>query len=136
LARRAGLLVAGKYLLLQLPGFAIVGGLAYAAHRWLGLRSELALAAVALWMLKDAVLFPFVRRAYEVEPRPAAAGLLGARGVAEEAIAPEGCVRLGPERWRARLAAGAAPIAAGGAVRVEAVEGLTLRVRGDGDAAP
>jgi membrane protein implicated in regulation of membrane protease activity len=134
LARRAGLLVAAKYLLFQLPGFAIVAGLAYAAHRWLGLRGELALAAVALWALKDAVLFPFVRHAYEVETRPAAAGLLGAHGIAEDAIAPEGYVRVGPERWRARLAAGAAPVAPGGGVRVEAVEGLTLRVRGDGDA--
>ena len=74
-----------------------------------------------------------MREAYTVEPRPAAAGLLGARAVAEEALAPEGVVRVGPELWRARLAKDEAPVAAGESVRVVAVEGLTLRVSRSGE---
>jgi membrane protein implicated in regulation of membrane protease activity len=107
----------------------VVGGAAWTAHRWLGLEGWIAVAAFAVWFVKDAVLFPFVRQAYEVEPRPPAAELLGAAGVAQDALAPEGFVRVGPELWRARLAASEAPIAAGEAVRVVGVEGLTLRVR-------
>lgn len=126
--RRAGLLVVGKYLLFQLPGWLVVGGLAYAAHRWLGLHGGLAVAALLAWAVKDAVMFPFVREAYAVHPRPAADGMLGARAVAEEALAPEGRVRVGPELWRARLAKGEAPVAAGESVCIVAVEGLTLRV--------
>ena len=126
--QRAGLLVVGKYLLFQVPGWLIVGGLAYAAHRWLGLHGGLAAAALLAWAVKDAVLFPFVREAYTVEPRPAAGGMLGATAVAEEPLAPEGVVRVGPELWRARLAKGEAPVAAGESVRIVAVEGLTLRV--------
>jgi membrane protein implicated in regulation of membrane protease activity len=122
-------LVLGKYTLLQLPGWVAVGGAAWAAHRWLGLEAWLAAGAFAAWFLKDALLFPFVRHAYEVEPRPAGAGLLGASGVAQDALAPEGFVRVGAELWRARIVAGEAPIAAGEAVRIVEVEGLTLRVR-------
>ncbi len=126
---RARRLVLAKYVLLQLPGGALVSGLAWAAHRWLELDGWLAAGAVALWLAKDAALFPFVRHAYEVEARPAASGLLGAEGVAQDALAPEGFVRVGAELWRARLAPGEAPVAAGGRVRVVALEGLTLRVR-------
>jgi membrane protein implicated in regulation of membrane protease activity len=126
-----GYLVLGKYLLFQIPGWLVVGGLAWAAHRWLGLHPWLALAALLVLVVKDAVLFRFVRDAYAVHPRPAAALLLGARGVAVDELAPEGFVRVGHELWRARLAPGAAPIPAGAPVRIESLEGLTLRVRGD-----
>jgi membrane protein implicated in regulation of membrane protease activity len=132
--RRERLLVLGKYALFQVPGWLIAGGLAWAAHRWLGLDPWLAAAALLLWALKDAVLFPFVRHAYAVEARPPADGMLGARAVAEELLAPEGLVRVGPELWRARLTKGEAPVSAGESVRIVAVEGLTLRVsRGAGD---
>jgi membrane protein implicated in regulation of membrane protease activity len=132
--RRERLLVLGKYTLFQVPGWLIVGGLAFSAHRWLGLDAWLAGAALALWALKDAVLYPFVRHAYAVEARPPADGMLGARAVAEEPLDPEGLVRVGPELWRARLAKGEAPVSAGESVRIVAVEGLTLRVsRGAGD---
>jgi membrane protein implicated in regulation of membrane protease activity len=129
---RDGLLVLGKYLLFQVPGWLVVGSLAWAAHGWFGLHAWLAIGAFAAFVVKDAVLFRFVRDAYAVRPRPAAAGLLGAHGVAQEPIAPEGFVRVGHELWRARLAPGAAPIPAGAPIRVESLEGLTLRVRGDG----
>jgi membrane protein implicated in regulation of membrane protease activity len=132
-ARSRALLVAGKYALFQVPGWATAAALAWAAHRFLALDAWLAIAAFALWVVKDAVLFAFVRDAYAVTTRPAGASLLGARAVAEEPLEPEGLVRVGPELWRARLAAGEAPVPAGAVVIVEAVNGLTLRVRGAGD---
>jgi membrane protein implicated in regulation of membrane protease activity len=54
-----------------------------------------------------------------------AEALVGAEGVALGALQPEGQVRVGGEIWRARSEA---PIAAGGCVRVRAVESLTLVV--------
>jgi membrane protein implicated in regulation of membrane protease activity len=126
---REGLLVLGKYLLFQVPGWLAVGALAWAAHRWLGLDAWLAILGCVAWVAKDLVLFGFVRHAYPVRTRPAGAHLLGARAVAEDELAPEGLVRIGPELWRARLVAGEAHLPAGAAVVVEAIEGLTLRVR-------
>jgi membrane protein implicated in regulation of membrane protease activity len=131
------LLVLGKYLLFQLPGWAAVSAAAFAAHRWLGVPEALAVAVVAVYVLKDLVLYPFVRQAYEVEPRRPGAHLEGQVAVAEDELAPGGFVRLGPERWRARLVPGSAHVARGGRVRVEGVEGLCLRVRPcTGDDAP
>jgi membrane protein implicated in regulation of membrane protease activity len=124
-------LVLGKYLLFQLPGWAVVSAGAFAAHRWLGLDGWLGAGAVAAWMLKDAVLYPFVREAYEVDPRGPGAHLEGRLAVAEDDLAPVGTVRLGAERWRARLAPGSPPVARGERVQVEALEGLTLRVRAE-----
>jgi membrane protein implicated in regulation of membrane protease activity len=126
--RRTGLLVLGKYVLFQVPGWLIVGGLAWAAHHWLGLHGALAAGALLAFVLKDAVLFPFVREAYSVHSRPPADGMLGARAVVEESLAPEGVVSVGPELWRARLAKGEGAVGAGETVYVVAVEGLTLRV--------
>jgi membrane protein implicated in regulation of membrane protease activity len=92
-----------------------------------GVAGWLALAAFALFVAKDAVLFPFVRRAYErndVPPHP-----VGETGVAEDAIdAGEGWVRVGRELWRAQRAPGATAIARGERVRVVALRGHVLEV--------
>jgi membrane protein implicated in regulation of membrane protease activity len=132
---RGRLLVLGKYLLLQLPGWALVSAAAWAAHHWLGLGPWLAVGAVAVWVLKDLALYPFVRHAYEVEPRRPGEHLEGRVAVAEDDLAPGGFVRLDHELWRARLAPGSAPVARGERVRVETVEGLSLRVRAESEGA-
>jgi membrane protein implicated in regulation of membrane protease activity len=129
LARSRALRVLAKYALFQVPGWIAVSTLAWAAHRWLDLDGRLAILACAAWVAKDAVLYAFVRDAYAVDVRAPAEALVGARGVATEAIAPEGYVRIGHELWRARLAPGEAPIASGAPVVIESLEGLTLRVR-------
>jgi membrane-bound serine protease (ClpP class) len=54
------------------------------------------------------------------------AGLLGARGVAVERLAPDGRVRLGGTYWSA---VSSAPLDAGSEVEVTGVDGLVLRVR-------
>ena len=126
---REGLLVLGKYLLFQVPGWLALGVAAWAAHRWLGVHAWLAILGCVAWVAKDLALFAWVREAYSVTTRPAGAHLLGARAIAQEPLAPEGLVRIGPELWRARLVAGEAPVPAGAAVVVETIDGLTLRVR-------
>ena len=124
--------VFARFLLFQVPGWAAVAIGAEIAMRWLGIPPLWAWGACALWVAKDLALFPLTRRAYERD-RPTH-GDVGERGVADGAIDPEGFVHIGPERWRARLAAGAPAIAAGASVRVVAVEGLVLRVAAADDA--
>ena len=120
-----------RYLAFQIPSWALLALVLGAAMAWWDLSRTLAAAIFALFVLKDAVLFPFVRDAYGVEPRRPGAHLEGRLAVAEDALAPQGLVRLGAELWRARLAPGSPPVSRGGRVRIEAVEGLTLRVRAD-----
>jgi membrane protein implicated in regulation of membrane protease activity len=119
-----------RYLLFQVPGWLLVGGTLYALVRLWGLEPSWALGAFALWLAKDAVLFPVLRRAYEPDGH-APHGPIGEAGVAEDALdveRGEGWVRVGPERWRARLAPGASAIAAGAPVRVLGLRGHELVV--------
>ena len=117
-----------KYVALQLPGLVLVGG-GLALAIWLfGLSYPLAGAILGLWVLKDAVMYPIVRIAYEPgEPDPSKF-LVGARGTARERIDPEGWVKIGSELWRARLTRDAAPIEGGAPVRVVAIRGFTLEI--------
>jgi membrane protein implicated in regulation of membrane protease activity len=121
--------VIGKYVLLQIPGWILVGGLLTLGVRSWDLSQRLALALFAVWLLKDAVLFPFLRVAYE--PGGGSGGadaLVGARGIASQSLDPTGYVRVGAELWRAEVADGARPIPRGAGVRIRDVRGLTLLV--------
>jgi len=124
-----------RYLLFQVPGWIVVGSGLAAAVRWWELAPGWALAAFAAWLAKDAVLYPITRRAYEPDGF-APHGPIGERGVADTAVDGEGWVHVGPERWRARRAAGAGPIAAGAPVRVVGLRGHELEVEPENDEAP
>jgi membrane protein implicated in regulation of membrane protease activity len=78
--------------------------------------------------VKDAAFYPLVRRAYAGAGANATARLIGQHGVARQTLAPRGYVALGSELWRAEVEPGAAPIAAGHAVRVVGARQLTLIV--------
>jgi membrane protein implicated in regulation of membrane protease activity len=106
-------------------GVAVLGWLAYAEL----LPTWLAIVLFGALVLKDLVLFPLTRKAYEHGPEHGATELLGAEVRVETALSPDGYVRAGPERWRARLSGeGDAPLAEGEVARVRELSGLTLIV--------
>ena len=116
-----------RYAAFQLPGAVGVGLLLAALVRWFDLAPRTAILLLALWLLKDAALFPFVRRAYEARGAGGGAdALVGALGTAQERLDPEGWVRIGHERWRARARGGS--VERDAAVRVREVRGLLLIV--------
>ena len=115
-----------RYLAFQIPGWVVLALVLGAAMAWWDLSRTLAAAIFALFVIKDAVLFPFVRVAYEPRRGGGAQALVGQRARAEEDLAPDGYVRIGAELWRAELGRGRA--ARGAALRVVAVRGLTLVV--------
>ncbi len=116
-----------RYAAFQLPGFAAMLLGATVAHEWFEVPAWIAACAVLLWMLKDAVMFPFVRRAYEPGDGRTPRDVNGALGVADETLDPNGYVRIGSELWRARGPTGAS-IGKGQTVRVTGVRGLTVSV--------
>lgn len=121
-----------RYVLLQLPGWALASALLYAARSEWGLSGPLALGALAVWIAKDFVLYPFVRSAYALAPSRLIGPeqLIGREGVAEDALSPLGHVRIGGERWRAESSH---PVPPGGRVRVRSLVGLTVQVEPVGD---
>ena len=123
--------VLARYLILQIPGLFAAGGILLLLERWTELTPKLAALLFGLWIVKDLVMFPVTRIAYERGGRPHGAdALLGATGVAREGLRPGavGYVRVGPELWRARLAEEEGELPEGARVRVKAVRDLTLVV--------
>jgi membrane-bound ClpP family serine protease len=116
------------YSLLQLPALALVVIVLVFIQRWVPIPAWLFWGIIVVWIAKDAVLFPFVWRAYEASPSPVAPGLIGAVGVARERLAPRGYIRVSGSMWRAEVAGGGPPIESGQTVRVEDRHGLTLLV--------
>jgi membrane protein implicated in regulation of membrane protease activity len=78
-------------------------------------------------VVKDVVMYPLVRRAYEPAPTPVER-LVGARGIARQPLAPSGYVEVQGTLWRAEVVPGAASVGAGARVTVCGANGLTLLV--------
>ncbi len=114
-----------RYWLFQLPGIAFVAGVAALGTIWFRLPDWTVPLAVALWVVKDLLLYPFVGFAYEGSKPSGPESMVGAVGTATEDFSSGGFVKIGPELWRAESAA---PVRAGGIVRVTGCDGMTLRV--------
>ena len=117
-------------MVLQIPGAVVAAFVLYQLVRWEQMEPRLAGVLFGLWVLKDLLMFPVTRIAYEPEgSRQGAAGLVGALGVTQDQLEPgvPGYVRVGAELWRAELQ-GDAPVPEGGSVRITEVRDLTLRV--------
>jgi membrane protein implicated in regulation of membrane protease activity len=83
----------------------------------------------AAWMLKDWILYPWLRSAYEVSTRTGSKTLIGCKGVAESHLAPEGLIRVRGELWRAVAIPRDLPIQTGIAVEIIDADGMTVFVR-------
>jgi membrane-bound serine protease (ClpP class) len=96
-------------------------------------------ALIALGVVSGVSFYFITRKVIEAHREPrirtGSEELVGATAEARSPIDPEGRVWLGGSFWSARLADGAAPVGAGDRVRVEAVDGLTLVVRPEPQAA-
>jgi len=123
--RRSPLL---RYILFQIPGAFLAATVLVFAVRLLDFSPRLAIALFAMWIAKDALLYPSLRIAYEEGTPHGAEALVGASGTIVVTLSPEGWVQIGPERWRARLSGDAESLARGAEIRVRDVKGHTLLV--------
>jgi membrane protein implicated in regulation of membrane protease activity len=116
-----------RYLALQVPGWLIVILVLIAINHWLGVPAWVAVGVFALWVIKDFALYPFLKEAYRSDAPTGAERLVGERGVAVQAFAEDGYVKVRGELWRARSEAGR-EIPEGSRVLVKGANGLTLIV--------
>jgi membrane-bound serine protease (ClpP class) len=84
------------------------------------------LPAVAAMAVGTLLLVRLVVQSQRRHSVTGVAGMLGARGVADTELQPEGWVLLMGERWRG---VADAPLPAGSPVQVTSVDGLRLRVK-------
>lgn len=120
--------VLSRYILFQLPELVLVCLVLLGLVGMDVLGARLAWGLLAVWLVKEVVVFPFVRRAYEPSDPSGVASILGATGVVTNRLDLEGMIRVGPELWAARLEAGCDPVEVGATVRVISIDGLRLTV--------
>lgn len=125
--------VRARYFLLQVPGWILVAMILFGLRDWIGISLGWAVALYALYVVKDFVLFPFLRHAYDTRTTTGIEKLVGETGVVKRALAPKGLVLVGSELWKAAVAPGAREIEPGRRVRIESARGMVLIVRAEED---
>jgi membrane-bound ClpP family serine protease len=95
---------------------------------WVVIPVWLLWSIIGFWIVKDAILFPFIWRAYDWDRAGNSRSMIGERGVAKEKLIPAGYVKIRGELWRAEKIGEGPPIEEGQPVRVKKMEGLTLFV--------
>ena len=118
-----------RYWLLQLPATVLLILVLVLLKDRLQLPSWAVWSIVAIWVIKDALLYPLVWRSYDVAYPVTAHSMEGEHGVATERIDPTGYVRVRGELWRAELVNGVPPIDKDERVLVETRRDFILLVR-------
>ena len=118
-----------RYALLQLPALALLVLILIFLQRRVDVPVWIVWGSIAIWVAKDAILYPFVWRAYDRQRPEAANSMVGTRGTAKERLAPSGYVQVRGELWKAALMEGSPPVERGEHVRVLQTRGLTLLVQ-------
>ena len=117
-----------KYLILQIPGWLFLGALLLVFRSKLGLPGWALGGLVGAWVLKDVLLYPVLRRAYEGDVRTGAEHLVGSEGYVVTPLRAAVYIRVNGELWRAETQGSDRPLPEGSRVRVIGGRGLTLKV--------
>jgi len=91
-----------RYLLLNLPGAAVLVGILFLVRTRIELPGWFMALMVAIWLVKDGILFPFVWRAYDWDRPGISRTMTGSTGVVKKPLEPEGLVQIGGELWKAQ----------------------------------
>jgi len=120
--------VAFKYALFQIPELLLFAVALTIAGRWINIPDWFFWSVMVLLMVKNGMLFPLVRRAYDSRDVLSAESLIGTKGTVIESLNPIGYVRANGELWKAKVSGQGQTIAKGEWVRVEDVKGFCLIV--------
>ena len=120
-----------RYTLFQIPSLVLLAVILWVVRRYVDLPQWFFWGFMLLWVVKDAVLFPFVWRAYDRSQERSLQKMIGKKGVAKERLDPSGYIQVHGELWKAELMEGAPPVEEGEPVRVEGIRGRVLLVRGE-----
>lgn len=117
-----------RYWLLQIPGWILLILVLGLAHNRFDLPAWVGGIILLLWVVKDAILYPFLKRGYETGVKTGSERLVGLIGIAKQALGPDGYVLVNGELWKAVAYPPDTPIPAGADVLVNAAQGMLLTV--------
>ena len=118
-----------KYALFQIPGLVLLVLILILIRQWVDFSPWFFWGSVFIWIVKDAVLFPFVWRAYDWSRSRDVHSLVGTEGIVEKRLAPSGYIRVHGELWQAEMIKEGPPIEKGEGVRIQGIRGLVLLVQ-------
>jgi membrane protein implicated in regulation of membrane protease activity len=118
-----------RYLIFQIPGWAVGAVVAVGLLEWQIIPLWVALLGFSGLVLKDLAFYPLLRSAYETQVKFGSAALVGKKGIAQSDLAPEGYIRINLELWRAVAESAGQIIVSGTEVEVVRAEGMTVFVR-------
>ncbi|MHC1727091.1 MAG: NfeD family protein [Syntrophobacteraceae bacterium] len=120
--------IIARYVLLQSPGWILLFLFLLLLNSWFDL-PWWSWGILVLSVAKDAVLYPFVWRAYDPDPSNTAYRLKGVNCIAKDRLAPTGYVLIHGELWLAETVPGGPVVEEGEKARIMDVRGLTLIVK-------
>jgi len=118
-----------RYALFQIPALVLLILILILVRRWVDFPLWFFWGSVFIWIVKDAVLFPFVWRAYDWSRSRDVHSLVGSEGIVEERLAPSGYIRVHGELWQAKMIREGPPIEKGEGVQIQGIRGLVLLVQ-------
>jgi membrane protein implicated in regulation of membrane protease activity len=116
------------YALLQIPEFFLLALILYGLRQWYGIQVWILIVIAAVWIVKDVILFFYVRGAYEMKKHSHDPRTLGATGITIEVLDLLGYVEVNGELWQAK-SEDKSIIPAGEKIEVVDHQGLQLVVR-------
>jgi membrane-bound ClpP family serine protease len=116
------------YTLLQIPEFFLLALILYGLYQWYSIQVWILTLIAVGWIVKDVILFFFVRSAYEMKKHTHDPRTKGATGITIESLDLLGYVEVNGELWQAKSAE-KKMIPAGEKVEVVDRQGLLLVVR-------
>ena len=117
-----------RYALFQAPGWAFAALALLALTKWFGLPLWAASGLFVVWVVKDILLYPLVRTAYECDVKTGVEQLAGEKGVTQEWLVPCGMVRVRGELWQAEAAPDDQRIEPNTEIRITGARGMVLIV--------
>lgn len=117
-----------RYVLLQATGWILLFLILFCLNLWFAL-PWWSWSILFLSVVKDALLYPIVWRAYDPDPTNVAYRLKGVSCIAKDRLAPSGYVVIHGELWLAETAPGTPDVDQGERATVIEVRGLTLIVQ-------
>ncbi len=118
-----------RYWLFQIPGWALTVVVLLVMRKWIDISVSVVFGVLAIVVIKDFLLYPFLRSAYDTRVKTGVAQLIGSQGVVKQDVDPEGYVLVRGELWKARLKHNDRAASKGAEVQIEAADGMTLIVQ-------
>ncbi len=120
--------IATRYWLFQIPGFVITIAVLFGLRRWIDYPIWAGVLVMALLVVKDAILYPFLKPGYERDVKTGIARLVGSQGIVKQTLQPDGFIQIAGELWKARASQGGGSIPVGVRVSIDSADGMTLIV--------